>query len=195
MDVEYILYIKKIILIVSSYLIGCFNTGYYLISFLYKKDIRTIGSYSTGATNVSRVCGKKGFMVTFLGDSMKGLLTIEVCKYLQVENIVVALCFLFVIIGHVFPVQLNFKGGKGIAVSIGALIAFDYHLIIGLFLCFAIVMMILRNYQMSGLVAFILLPIEALGTGKSLVTIVTFFLVAWIVIYSHKKNIQDYIRK
>lgn len=195
-EIEYILYIKLFFIMISSYLLGGFNTGYYLVRFLYGKDIRKIGSLSTGATNVSRLYGKKGFLIVLLGDALKGFLAISMCKYLLGEtSIVIQICLILVILGHIFPIQLKFKGGKGIAVSLGAFLCFDYNLVILIFISFLILFIFVRDYKISGLGSYILLPIEVLFKEGQLINSVFLLLTTFAIIYAHKKNIQDYILK
>ncbi|WFD09834.1 glycerol-3-phosphate acyltransferase [Tepidibacter hydrothermalis] len=190
------MYIKLFFIMMSSYLLGCFNTGYYLVRLLYGKDIRDIGSLSTGATNVSRLYGKKGFLIVLLGDSLKGFLAILMCKYLLGEtSIVIQICLILVVLGHIFPIQLNFKGGKGIAVSLGAFLCFDYNLLILMSISFFILFIFLRDYKISGLGAYILLPIEVLFKNGRLIDSISLTLITLVIIYAHKKNIQDYILK
>jgi glycerol-3-phosphate acyltransferase PlsY len=188
------LYIKVFFIIISSYILGCFSTGYYLVRFLYKKDIRNIGSFSTGATNVSRLYGKKGFLIVLLGDGFKGFLALLMCKYLLGEtSIVIQICLILVVLGHIFPIQLGFKGGKGIAVSLGAFLCFDYNLLILMSISFLILFIFLRDYKISGLGAYILLPIEVLLKGENLINVIFLILVTLFIIYAHKKNIQEYV--
>lgn len=188
------MYIKVFFIIISSYILGCFSTGYYLVRFLYKKDIRNIGSFSTGATNVSRLYGKKGFLIVLLGDGFKGFLALLMCKYLLGEtSIVIQICLILVVLGHIFPIQLGFKGGKGIAVSLGAFLCFDYNLLILMSISFLILFIFLRDYKISGLGAYILLPIEVLFKGENLINVIFLILVTLFIIYAHKKNIQEYV--
>ncbi|MCT4508106.1 MAG: glycerol-3-phosphate acyltransferase [Tepidibacter sp.] len=188
------MYIKVFFIIISSYILGCFSTGYYLVRFLYKKDIRNIGSFSTGATNVSRLYGKKGFLIVLLGDGFKGFLALLMCKYLLGEtSIVIQICLILVVLGHIFPIQLGFKGGKGIAVSLGAFLCFDYNLLILMSISFLILFIFLRDYKISGLGAYILLPIEVLLKGENLINVIFLILVTLFIIYAHKKNIQEYV--
>src|SRR5574344_1816359 len=95
-----------------SYLIGSIPTGYILVKLFTGQDIRTIGSGSTGATNVKRVMGKKWFFVVMVLDAIKGVLPV--------------IAAIFVILGHSKSVFLNFSGGKSVASGVGTLIALDW---------------------------------------------------------------------
>lgn len=114
----------------GAYLLGCFTTGYYLVRTIKDQDIRTVGSGSVGARNVSRVLGRTGFFVTTLGDALKGALAVWAVRHFIADDRVALLALLAVVAGHVWPVQLRFGGGKGVATSLGALWIYDWHLVL-----------------------------------------------------------------
>src|SRR5580698_1890510 len=114
--------------VVAAYLIGCFTTGYYLVRVWTGRDIRDIGSGSTGARNVGRVLGKAGLILTAVGDLGKGALAVWLARAFSHDDISAALAVPAVVAGHLWPVQLKFHGGKGIATSFSALLVFDYRL-------------------------------------------------------------------
>lgn len=118
---------KDILVIGLSYSIGCFSTGYYLVRFWTGTDIRKFGSGATGARNVSRLLGKTGFVITFLGDFLKGLITVWLASMLTKQHWVITASLLAVVIGHILPAQLSFHGGKGIATVLGGGIFFDWY--------------------------------------------------------------------
>lgn len=178
-----------------SYLIGCFNTGYYYIKLKFNKDIRSIGSFSTGATNVSRISGKKGFIITFLGDSIKAIVAIILVKYLNLSYTETQLCLLAVVSGHIFPIQLGFKGGKGISTILGGLLAFDYTLIILLIVNFLILFIFIRNYKISGIISFILLMIEYLIINHNIVNSLFFCIIIIIIVLAHRENFKNKFSK
>lgn len=116
-------------LIIASYLLGSFPTGYLLVKYVKKTDIRNEGSNSTGATNTTRVLGVKFGAVALIFDVLKGLLIMGLLvifnksQSLYIVNGINILAFygLFAVIGHIFPVFLNFRGGKAVATSLGVL--------------------------------------------------------------------------
>jgi len=105
--------------ILAWYAIGCVSTGYLLTRWLTGKDIRQEGSGSTGARNVSRVLGAKGFALTFAGDMLKGLLAMLLAHALEFSGWHLMALVWATLLGHIFPAQLRFKGGKGLAVGFG----------------------------------------------------------------------------
>ncbi len=185
--------IQNIIIIILSYGLGCFNTGYYYIRFFYRQDIREVGTNVTGAYNVSRLGGRRGFIITFLGDALKGALIITLCRILEVENIITLISMLLVIAGHIFPFQLRFKGGKGLSTAFGAFLAF-YPVLILFWLGTSLILLpLVRRYTVTCLFALMLLPLEIFIAGSSLVTVLFFVLYAALIGFACRDNIKEYI--
>ena len=111
--------------LLSSYLIGSFPTGYLLVKWIKGMDVRTMGSGSVGATNVTRAAGSGAGRLVFLIDVGKGLLAATVLAPWLVRPATPAVqlsCGLAAVAGHCFPVFLQFHGGKGVATTIGVLL-------------------------------------------------------------------------
>ena len=108
--------------LVGAYALGCFGTGYYLVRAQTGRDIREIGSGSIGARNVSRVLGRSGFCVTLLADFAKGAMAVWAARQFSGSEFSPRWHVLTVTVGHVWPVQLGFRGGKGVATSLGGLL-------------------------------------------------------------------------
>lgn len=144
-----------------AYTLGCVQTGYYLVKARTGRDLRQIGSGSTGARNVGRVLGKTGFMFTLMGDILKGTLAVAAAGALQAPPWAVAASLPAVAMGHVWPIQLGFSGGRGVAVGLGALAACDLRLLGLLAATTVVAYAACRRFQASGLVGFALLPVAA----------------------------------
>lgn len=114
------IYIKLVFLILS-YLLGSIPFGFVLTRYYTGIDIRTKGSGNIGFTNVLRVVGKKAAFLTLAGDALKGFIPVVAAKLLFDDNNLAAAAGIIAVIGHDFPVFLQFKGGKGVATSFGAL--------------------------------------------------------------------------
>lgn len=127
--------IERLSCLLIGYVFGLFQTSY-IIGKIHKTDIREHGSGNAGTTNALRTFGKKAGVLTLLGDCMKCVLAIVVIRLLFAERgaeILPLLCVYTAagcILGHNFPVTLGFRGGKGIAASVGFLIAFDWRLFV-----------------------------------------------------------------
>src|SRR5688572_18464968 len=103
-------YGKESVAILAGYALGCFASGYYLVRWWTGMDVRLSGSGSVGATNVSRILGSPGFFLTVLGDFSKGALAVWFAEYLKIKDVGVVLAMLAVVAGHIWPVQLWFRG-------------------------------------------------------------------------------------
>lgn len=181
------------LLIMISYIIGCFNTGYYYTRFFYQKDVRSFGTNVTGATNVSRVAGKKGFAVTFLGDSLKGALIVFICRLIRLSEITTLWCILAVIAGHIFPFQLRFRGGKGISTMFGAFLAYDPLLILYLLITCVIIYPFVRRFTITSLFAMILLPLELLLMDREEKEIIPVLFCMLVIIYACRGNLKEFL--
>jgi glycerol-3-phosphate acyltransferase PlsY len=184
-----------IAVILISYLLGCVNTGYYYVRLFYRQDIRTLGTNATGAYNVSRIGGKKGFIITFLGDALKGAVLVLLCRLLKLGDIVTMTSILAVIIGHILPFQLKFKGGKGLSTAFGAFLAFHPLLILFWFLTSVAFFPIIRRYTVTCLFALMLLPLELFIADYPIVMVVYFFLYMLVIIYACRNNFREYINE
>lgn len=184
-----------ILAIVLSYLLGCINTGYYYVRLMHKQDIRTIGTKVTGAYNVSRLAGKKGFIVTFLGDALKGALAVLLCCLIASTELILLLCILMVLAGHIFPFQLAFKGGKGLSTAFGAFLAFNPIIILMWLLSSIVFFPFVRKYTITVLFALMILPLELFIFDFSYRTIIFFILYAFLIEFACRSNLQEFIRE
>ncbi len=186
--------IKEIISFIAAYFIGCFSTGYYLVRFRTGKDIRKAGSTSAGATNVKRIFGWRGFIITFAGDAAKGLIALGGALYFGIDQLGVVLVMIAVIAGHIWPVQLGFRGGKGIATAIGALLVLDYLLVFILLAFSAVLWVWSRRLTYSGLAATALSPVIVFLQGRPLTETIGVAAAAIIILLAHRDNIREIIR-
>ena len=188
MELEYL------IIAIVSYLLGCFNMGYYYVRLFYKKDIRRFGTNVTGAYNVSRIAGKKGFIITFAADAAKGAFAVLLSRMIGWNDTMLLLSILMVLLGHIFPFQLNFRGGKGLSTALGAFLAFS-PVIVGFwlitFLCF---LPFIRKYTVSCLSALALLPLELFVANYSEQTVYFFVAYSIVILYACRYNLIEYIK-
>src|SRR5574339_339768 len=118
-------YGEEMLVILVAYALGCFTAGYYLVRWWTGEDVRYSGSGSSGATNVGRVLGRPGFLFTLLLDLTKGCLAVWLAEYLRLRPTTAVLSMLAVVAGHIWPLQLRFRGGKGVATGLGALLVLE----------------------------------------------------------------------
>ncbi|HHC5995159.1 TPA: glycerol-3-phosphate 1-O-acyltransferase PlsY [Staphylococcus aureus] len=190
-----------IVMLLLSYLIGAFPSGFVIGKLFFKKDIRQFGSGNTGATNSFRVLGRPaGFLVTFL-DIFKGFITVFFPLWLPVHadgpistfftnGLIVGL---FAILGHVYPVYLKFQGGKAVATSAGVVLGVNSILLLILAIIFFIVLKIFKYVSLASIVAAICCVIGSLIIQDYILLVVS-FLVSIILIIRHRSNIARIFR-
>ena len=110
-----------------AYGLGCINAAYYVLRWHDGRDIRLLGSGNAGARNVGRVLGRGAFALAFLLDAAKGLIAVSAA--MAWAPAVVPLCAVAVTLGHIFPAQLGWRGGKGVATAIGAVAVLDFQVL------------------------------------------------------------------
>ena len=177
----------------SSYLIGSIPTGYIIVKLFTGQDIRTIGSGSTGATNVKRVMGKKWFFIVMLLDALKGALPVVLTAlfatalaHLGVLPVLAAVC---AILGHSKSVFLNFTGGKSVASGVGTLMALNWQAGLIIAAVWGIVTWVSKYVSLGSIVALALSPLIMWFLNAPIAYIVYALIAAIYVIYLHRENI------
>lgn len=134
-----------------SYALGCFSTAYYLVRWRTGEDVRLLGSGNAGATNAGRVLGKWGFVVALVGDVGKGALAVWLADWLSGGDAwAVGLAVPAVIVGHIWPVQMAFRGGEGFAAALGAFAALDWRFMTAIGLLALILYLTTRKRSLAG---------------------------------------------
>lgn len=183
----------SIIGIAASYLLGSVSFSILMAKWLKKIDIRQHGSGNAGATNTLRVLGKGPALAVFLLDIAKGVAAVLIGRWLGDEQWVQVACGLAAIIGHNWPVFFRFKGGKGIATTIGvvAILAFVPSLIAG---AVAIAAIALTRYVSLGSLLFaLLLPIMAALFAVDTYVVWGAVVIALLAFYRHRSNIKKLV--
>ena len=174
-----------LLIIFFSYLCGSIPFGL-VISYIFKKDDpRSIGSKNIGATNVLRTAGVMLGLITLILDILKGFIAIKIT--LMLNSDVIGLSMTFVIIGHIFPIWLKFKGGKGVATFIGVLLAYNFQL----FLLFSFTWLLCALlFKYSSLSAIIALITNLISTIAFDLNYIYFIIVSFLILIKHFSNIQ-----
>lgn len=176
---------------IISYFIGCFCTAYYYGMIIKGIDLRKFGSGNLGATNSGRVLGRRSFIIVLAFDFFKGFLVVMIGKVFNFGENIIIIAMYSVVIGHIFPIQLKFKGGKGVATFLGILTSYNYFYSIILILIFIPLYCTNKKFTKSGIMSMVLLPIIAIfikypfGLGD----IIKIFPLICIIIIKHKENI------
>ena len=184
-------YLAPIIALIGSYLAGSICFGYYLALYSTGKDVRNYGSGNPGARNVGRFIGPWGFILTLIGDAGKGAAAVALANYLDLSTAWTMAAIIAVIAGHLWPVQMQFRGGKGFATAIGAFLLFDYQLAVMVASIAVLAMAVLRRTTLGGLVAMALAPVAVYLTGYSLEVIIGATVVSALVLFGHRANLRE----
>jgi glycerol-3-phosphate acyltransferase PlsY len=205
-----------IIIAAVSYLLGSIPFGYILVKLFLKQDIRTTGSGNIGATNVGRT-GHKGLaLLTLFLDGAKGVAAVFVARMIQASALhyprykfliggtpeyfsfneplvlAAALAALFAIVGHLFPVWLRFKGGKGVATGAGAFIALAPKAVLVVLAIFIVIVAILRYVSLGSVIATAMFPVAVYlltDYGHYPTAMMLISLCALLIILKHHQNI------
>ena len=172
---------------IASYLMGSIPFGLILTKIFLKKDIRDIGSGNIGATNVLRTGNKLIGYLTLVLDITKAIIPVIYVKINFPELIFIASLCAF--LGHVFPIWLKFKGGKGVATYVGILFSINISLGIIFISCWIITFLLSRYSSLSSIIASLLVPIYLLIIGN--INNVIFFIIMFVLIFfTHRENIK-----
>ncbi|MDA9663861.1 glycerol-3-phosphate 1-O-acyltransferase PlsY [Candidatus Pelagibacter sp.] len=177
---------EYLIISLGSYLLGSIPFGFILTKIFLKKDIRHIGSGNIGATNALRTGNKSIAYATLILDITKAVLPVLYIKFSYPDYIYIT--SLSVFLGHVFPVWLKFKGGKGVATYLGIL--FSINIILGLVfvMSWAIIFLISKYSSLSSLIASLIIPIY-LTIFENYSSI--FFIIMFVLVfYTHRENVK-----
>ena len=183
-------------ILLISYLLGSFPSGFLYAKNLKGIDLRYVGSGSTGATNVLRNIGKWPALIVFILDVLKGFIAVKIAYFFLSDNIFQVLAGLFAITGHIWPIWLKGKGGKAVATGLGMFIALSWKVGLASFGTFLIMISLTKIVSLSSITAAILLPIymfKYVGTFNDPYTIFS-FIVAIIVIWKHRSNINRILK-
>jgi acyl phosphate:glycerol-3-phosphate acyltransferase len=180
--------------VLGAYLLGCFSVGYYLVRVRTGKDVREIGSGSTGASNAGRMLGRSGYTLTALGDLGKGALAVWLAVEFAGHNrTVMALAVLAVVAGHIWPAQLRFRGGKGVATSFGALLIFDYRVALTMLVLFLGGYAVTRKSLFPAVFVFTCLPLVDWWFNRDDLTATLLTVLAAIILFAHRRNLAEEI--
>lgn len=185
---------KYILIGIISYLLGSISFAYILGKLILKKDVRNYGSGNAGATNAIRSFGKKIGVMVFMGDFLKGVIAVILGRSLG-GQIGAYIGGAFAIIGHNWPVFLNFKGGKGVATTIGVMALVDFHLTLICVIIGIIIIIFTRTVSAGSILGMAFAPIAAILFVRPFDTMLLLFclFISSMSIYRHKDNIKRII--
>ena len=194
--------IVYIIMAIIAYIIGSLNISIFISKKMAGFDVREKGSKSTGATNVLRTVGKKAAVITLICDSLKGVISILIAiiigKTSQNTNptILVEIGAFFAVVGHTFPIFFGFKGGKGVATSLGIILVVNYKIGLICLVFELLLMLITRIVSLGSISAAVLFAILTIFIRDSYIVnfefsfIIFGALMAILIIFNHRTNLK-----
>lgn len=184
-----------LIFVVCAYLIGSVSFAVLMSKAFGLADPRTYGSGNPGATNVLRSGKKAAAVLTLLGDAAKGWVAVFAAMHFATPDaqgvMMVAAVFMAVFVGHLFPVFLRFKGGKGVATALGVLLALSPWLGLAAFATWLLVAVVFRYSSLSALMAAVGAPIYAMLLGLPREWVLATVAMSLLLIWRHKSNIRN----
>ena len=189
----------NLLILLVSYLFGSFPSGYLAGRIAKGIDIRSVGSGSTGATNVLRHIGKRAAITVFVIDVSKGTLSILLARYFLLNDSWLVAVGLSALIGHIWPVWLSWKGGKAVATGLGVFLGLSWQVGLGTLGVFIIMISLFRIVSLASVSAALALPLimylSFKTTNISLPFLVISLLAMSLVIWRHKENIVRLIKR
>jgi len=186
------------IFILIAYIIGSIPTGYIVVKLFTGQDIRTIGSGSTGATNVKRVMGKKWFFAVMLLDAFKGALPVILAKIFATAfvsiGLIPVLCAIAVILGHSKSIFLKFSGGKSVASGVGTILALNWMVGLAVAIVWGIITYISKYVSLGSIIALSLSPVFMYLCKEPISYIYYCILGAIYIVYLHRENIKRLLK-
>ncbi len=190
--------LEIILTILAAYLIGSIPTGYIIVKAFTGQDIRTIGSGSTGATNVKRVMGKKWFFITLLLDAFKGALPVILAKIFTTTfagiGLLPVLAAIAVILGHSKSIFLKFTGGKSVASGVGTILALNWQAGLIIAVIWSIITYLSKYVSLGSIIALAISPFLMYFLDGHIAYAVYCALAAIYVIWLHRSNIQRLLK-
>lgn len=189
---------EVILTIIAAYLIGSIPTGYIIVKTATGQDIRTIGSGSTGATNVKRVMGKKWFFITLLLDAFKGALPVILAKIFATTftgiGLLPVLAAVAVILGHSKSVFLKFTGGKSVASGVGTILALNWQVGLIIAVIWSIITYLSKYVSLGSIIALAISPFIMYFLDGHIAYVCYCALGAVYIIWLHRSNIGRLIK-
>lgn len=179
----------------ACYALGCVVPSYYAVKWKTGRDLRRSGSGTTGATNAGRLLGKKAYVLLALLDMGKGALAMALAAWSGLSGWWLAGAGLAVTAGHLWPAQLKFHGGKGVAVSYGVILFVSPVVAALMWAVFGCGRLAMRSTTLGMVQAFMGAPLLALALGAGEVVTLLFIILGVTVTLTHRQNVRDALQR
>lgn len=203
-------FLAIVIAALLGYFLGSLNFSIIIVKIMKGKDIRKMGSKNAGLTNTYRCCGPACAVLTLIGDLCKGIISVGLARMVAVAlnaglapdnnaNYIGYIAGFFAIIGHVFPIYYNFKGGKGVLVGVSSFLVIEPRVFLALIIVFAVILALSKYVSVSSIIATAYCPLAILlmslivdgcSWGRSLLYTVLSLPMAAMIIWMHRTNIE-----
>ena len=189
----------QILYILGAYLLGSINSAIIVSKVFSLPDPRSLGSGNPGATNVLRTGNKIAAFITLGGDLLKGLIPVLLVELFTANTILVAATGVAALLGHLYPVYYQFKGGKGVATTLGVLLGFDWFLAVIWILLWLLVAWLFRFSSLAALVATLITLVTSYFTmtdwivyrENNIFIVVAIAVITVFVFWRHRENITN----
>lgn len=183
----------EIALLALAYLLGGLSPGYLLVRWRTGLDVRTTGSGGTGATNVGRVLGRGAYTVVLVTDVAKGALVGLAARYLAIPLPWAFAAAVTVVVGHIWPVWLGFRGGKGVGPFLGSWIVLAPLALVPCLVVGLLLLAWIRRVTIAGLLCLLLLPASAWWLTDSRTPVVAACCIISLLLWSHRNNLRRFV--
>lgn len=199
----------NIIALIIAYLLGSVASAVWIGKIFYKLDVREFGSGNSGATNAFRVLGKPAGVIVLLMDTSKGWLAVNMAYLLQYFDLshyipgtapyvdLQLALGIAALLGHIFPIYVGFRGGKGIATLLGIILAIHPYAALYSLCIFLVVFLVTRYVSLSSMIASLSFPVVVIWVFEATIPSLVIFslLIAILVLITHQKNIERLLSK
>lgn len=183
----------SLFLILIGYLLGSIASAIIVCKIMKLEDPRTLGSGNPGATNVLRQGNKTAAILTLIFDLLKGTLAVLLAQFLTTETWVWASVALAAVLGHLFPIFFNFKGGKGVATGFGVFLALSWQVALLLLGTWLIIAAIFRYSSLAAVITAFFAPFYMYGLNNDIPILTTTALISILLFWKHKPNMINLI--
>ena len=180
---------QLLLVVIIAYLIGSIPFGYLIVRGKIGADVRQTGSGGTGATNVSRRAGKAAGVVTLVLDALKGAAAVFIAKTVIGSDWTIAAAAVAVIVGHIFPVWLGFRGGKGVATGAGVFLVIAPLAVLSSGIVFLATVLTTRYVSLGSMIGASMIPLFVWLTSDSRPLLIAAVLGAVLIMFAHRGNI------
>ncbi len=180
-----------LIVVITAYLLGSISSAIIVCRLMGLPNPREQGSGNPGASNVLRIGGKKAASITLVGDTLKGLIPVSLARLIELEDPTVGAVALAAVVGHLYPIFFNFKGGKGVATTLGAVLGINWLLGVVWAGSWLLVAAIFRISSLSALTATSLMPFYTYWLVGSPWLVAMTIIIAVLIIWRHRSNIRN----